>query len=65
MSINKTVVRFLNNNATFEFNEDKTVDFVRNAFSSTFEWLTNATVVESTLDGVKTIVFSESTGTKG
>lgn len=65
MAITKTVVKFLNNNATFEFNEEKTVDYVRNSFSNTFEWLTNAAVSETVADGIKTITFSERTGTKG
>jgi hypothetical protein len=65
MAITKTVVRFLNNNANFEFNEDKTVDFVRSAFSGTFEWLSNAAVTETVEGGTKTITFSERTGTKG
>lgn len=63
--ITKTQVRFANVEDVAELTGDQSAETVRSQFVAFYPYLANCTYTETVVDGIKTIVFSESLGTKG
>lgn len=65
MAVTTTRVEFANASNVATLTGDVSADVVKSQFTSIYPYLENCSYTETVAGDVKTIVFSESVGTKG